>query len=654
MRSASGSVTRLPASTSRPSRPRVFRLGFLSSRRNAIQLAPPLAMVPKRLAHVTFVLATLRAPLGCAPHEPAPVTVHAAAQSAPPPALVHVQILAFNDFHGNLEPPSGRNAYVAVTPTDPIIPAAADAGVVPSDAGTLLVPAGGAAYLGTLVRRLRRENPNTLFVSAGDLTGASPLLSNLFSDEPSVLVMNALSLDFEGVGNHDFDRGIDELYWLQHGGPPADPRDAGADADAFQGASFVYLAANVRSTTTGKTVFPPYAIKELAGVRIAFIGVTLQGTPSVLSAKGAKGLTFGNEATSVNALIPEIQAKGVSAIVLLLHQGGFQGPAGTYDACDELTGDILPILRGDPGAGRPGLSPAVDVVASGHTHQAYDCVIDGRLVTSAASYGRVLTKIDLAIDPVLHRVVEKHAKNLPVTRDAPADPEVSRIIGAYKDRATLVMERVVGYVKGDFVGAKGSANASCETPLGELIADAELQATSEPANGGAEIAFMNPGGVRADLMAKGPHKPDFTVTYGEAFEVQPFGNDLVTMTLTGAQLMTLLDEQFGHSKPRILQASRGFSYAYTYKRATNTGKIDVRSVLLNGAPLDLARTYRVTVNSFLATGGNDFSVLKDGAERLSGPNEIDAFTDYLTRSSSLSAPLVPPRVLGRIRGNACR
>ena len=317
-----------------------------------------------------------------------------------------MQILAFNDFHGNLEPPAGSNGVVLVPADDPLA-SAADARA--TDAGVARVPAGGAAYLAAWVARLRAQNPATVVVSAGDLTGASPLTSSLFADEPSVLVMNRLGLDFEGVGNHDFDRGLSELMRL--GRPGCSLGDC--DAGAFPGASFEYLAANVTDRTTGRPVLAPYAIREFGGARIAFIGETLAQTPTVTTAAAVRGLAFSDEADTANALVPELQRQGVSAIVLILHQGGMQTPGATFDGCRGFSGDLLPILDR--------LSPAIDVVISGHTHQAYDCVLGGHLVTSAASFGRVVTQIDLTLDPSGHRVVEKHARNVAVTHDVPPE-----------------------------------------------------------------------------------------------------------------------------------------------------------------------------------------------------------------------------------------
>jgi 5'-nucleotidase len=543
-----------------------------------------------------------------------------------------VQILALNDFHGNLLPPSGSNGVILVHPDDPL---ASSPEAHATDAGVTLVPAGGVAYLAAHVARLRAENPATIVVSAGDLTGASPMLSNLYADEPTILAMNRVGLEVEAVGNHDFDRGLPELRRLIAGGCSLGDCDAGT----FPGASFEYLAANVIDDSTGRTVFPPYAIHELAGARIAFIGETLTQTPSVTRTDAVKGLSFADEAETANALVPELQQQGVSAIVLVIHQGGMQSLGGTYDACQSFTGDLGPILDK--------LSPAIDVVVSGHTHQAYDCTIGGHLVTSAMSYGRLVTKIDLAIDLATHRVVDKHARNVPVTRDVPPDEPTARLVATYEEKARAITGRVVGYVKRTLTGnARAARNASCETPLGDLIADAMRAATD------ADVAFMNPGGIRADLVAKRDGRPDFAVTYGDAFEVQPFGNALVTMKLRGAQIQALLEAQFGsRQEPRILQVSRGFSYLYAYDRAHEKGVVS--ELRLNGKALAPAKKYRVTVPSFLAAGGDSFAVLKGGEDRREGAIDVDALTTYLGKVSSARAPLDPVSAT-RITGDGCK
>lgn len=559
---------------------------------------------------------------------------------------VDVRILALNDFHGNLEPPTGSSSLVTVPETDPVVARiGADGGVVvKSDAGVATVPAGGAAFLATHVRELRNDHPNTIVVSAGDLTGASPLISSIFKDEPTILTMNVLGLDYNGVGNHEFDRGSEELLRLQKGGCSLGDCDAGT----FAGAKFEYLAANVVVSQANATIFPPYAVKTFGTVKVGIIGLTLEATPTVTVEKAVAGLSFADEVMTVNALVPKLKAEGVSAIVVLLHQGGFQGAAGTYDSCVDFAGDLRPILEGDPTSGSPALDPDIDVVVSAHTHQPYNCVVNGRLVTSAASFGRVVTAIDLQIDPSKKTVINKSAKNVVVTRDVAADPDVSSILAIYQAQSATLANRVVGHVTSDIGAGASSASAACETSLGDLIADAQLAATSASDSGQATIAFMNPGGIRADIVYAGAGAEGAgAVTYAETYSVQPFANSLVTMTVTGAQLQTLLEQQFLPSLPRILQVSSGFTYAYTWTASTKTASVtDLR---FNGTPIDANTNYRITVNSFLAGGGDGFTVLKNGTDRMTGITDVDALVAYL----GVHDPISPP-ALTRITGNGCK
>jgi len=568
---------------------------------------------------------------GCAGETPPvlPPVVAAKVVVAPPALqalpLVHVQVLALNDFHGNLEPPQGHDGTVV-------------------QEGGARIPAGGAVYLAAHVRRLAAENPNTVVVSAGDLTGASPLVSNLFEDEPTILVMNRLGLDFEGVGNHDFDRGLGELRRLGRGGlaQGASSRPGSANEPAFSGARFQYLAANVLGVD-GKPVLPPYGVKELGGVKVAFIGMTLQGTRTVTTKQAVEGLTFENEAKTANALLPELRAQGVATTVILLHEGGFQGPGGSFDSCKGLSGDIMPVLEQ--------LDPAFRVVVTAHTHQAYNCNIGGRLVTSAGSYGRLVTDIDLAIDPSKRELVQATAHNVAVTRDIAPDPVVATILAEYEGRARPITDKVIGYQRGSFTRDPKTAHSpSCETPLGDLIADSQLAATR---NAGAVLALMNPGGIRTDLVAQGPDTASQPILYGTAFEVEPFANRLITLTLTGAQLHAVLERQFGGERARVLSVSKGFAYAYAYDAAARSATVPPASMRLAGKVIDPAKRYRVTVNSFLAQGGDGFTVLRDAPERTEGMLDIEAFAGNITRESSIAKPLAPPARLERVVGNAC-
>lgn len=521
--------------------------------------------------------------------------------------LVKVQLLAFNDLHGNLEPPAGSSGKITL----------------PDDSK---VDVGGVAFLATHVAALRADNPNTIVVSAGDLIGASPLTSALFHDEPTIEAMNQLGLAYTAVGNHEFDDGASELLRMQTGG--CHPIDGCSDGSPFPGADFKFLAANVLvSEQPIKTLFPSYAIHELDGVRIAFIGMTLESTPDIVTPIGNAGLTFLDEATRANALVPELQAVGVEAIVVLIHEGGYQ--SGYYDQCEGVSGPIVAITEQ--------LDPAIDVVISGHTHSAYNCVIADKLVTSAASFGRLLTDIDLEISTLTGDITTATASNVLVTRDL-ADPDLSAFVATYKDLAAPLANKQIGTITATLDRYPPMMKPGLST-MGAVIADSQLAATAPVMLGAAQIALMNQGGVRADLLyPKAPGElVDGVVSYGEAFAVQPFGNSLVVMTLTGAQIDAVLEQQFSQNFSNVLQVSQGFSFAYSAS-APLGARVDPASIKLDGVALEPDQSYRVTVNSYLAAGGDGFSVLLDGTDRLGGPNDLDAFADYLAEQS----PIAPP------------
>jgi 5'-nucleotidase len=521
---------------------------------------------------------------------------------------VDVQLLAINDFHGNLEPPSGSSGRIGTT------------------------PAGGVEYLATHIAQMRATNPNTLVLSAGDVIGASPLLSGLFHDEPTIEAMNLLGLDYNAVGNHEFDEGAAELLRMQNGG--CHPIDGCQDRDPFDGANFQFLAANVVRNDNGKTLFPAYKIRSLAGAKVALIGVVLESTPTIVTPSGVAGLTFLDEAETINALVPKIEAKGVHAIVVLIHEGGI--PTGGYNECPGISGPIVDIVHR--------MSPDVDVVLSGHTHQAYNCQIDNKLVTSASSFGRLVTDVDLTIDRATGEVSRMSANNVIVTRDVAKDPAETALIGKYSAIAAPIGNRVIGSVTTDITR---STTPTGESALGDVIADAQLEATAPAGFGNAVAAFMNPGGIRAEVVfsqISGGEAPG-EVTYAEAFNVQPFANSLVTMTLTGAQIDAVLEQQFDNpslGQNRILQVSGGFAYTWD-AAAPAGGRVDPSSIKINGIPVDPSGTYRVTVNNFLADGGDNFTVLGQGTDRLGGAIDLDALVDYFGAHSP-----VPPGPLNRI------
>ena len=538
-----------------------------------------------------------------------------------PSGTVNVQILALNDFHGNLEPPTSSS------------------GCVPAVSGCPApnTVAGGVEYLATHISNLRALNPNTVVVSAGDMIGASPLLSALFHDEPTIEAFNLIGLDFNAVGNHEFDEGWHELVRMQEGG--CHPVDGCLDGDDFAGANFQFLAANVVRQDNGKTIFPAYKIRSFDKAKIAFIGMTLEGTPLIVTPSGISDLNFLDEADTVNALIPELKAKGIETIVVLIHEGADQSTSDATtnpNACVGMSGPILDLVNR--------FDDEVDVVISGHTHQPYNCTIDGKLVTSAFSFGRLVTKVDLTIDRATGEVTTMAAENKIVTRDVPKASPLTALIAKYNAIAAPLANRVIGSIT---AAITRTANSAGESALGDVIADGQLAATSAPELGGAVVAFMNPGGIRADLSF--PSSPagegDGNVTYGEMFTVQPFGNSMVTMTLTGAQIERLLEEQFAPctlGSNRILQVSAGFTYTWQASGGT-CDKVNPASIMLDGQVIDPAASYRVTVNSFLADGGDSFPILIQGTNRLGGAVDTDAFEAYFAANSP-----VPPGPQNRI------
>ena len=554
---------------------------------------------------------------------------------------VNVKVIALNDFHGNLQSPGNFKGSAAL----------------PN------VPSGGADVLAAWVAQLKAQNPNNAVVAAGDLIGASPLISALFHDEPTIEAMNRIGLEFNAVGNHEFDEGKAELKRMQNGGcHPTDPNSCkGALVGTpvpFEGAKFKYLAANVFDTATGQTVFPPYAIKAFNGVRVAFIGMTLKATPSIVTPTGVAGLRFDDEAATVNALVPKLRARGVEAIVVLVHQGGFQttppSPVDINGCAGDLAGsDIATIVNQ--------LDNAVDLVVSGHTHAAYNCMLPnakGRKipVTSANAFGRVLTDVDMSIDTVTGDVVSVNAVNRVVDRTAAGIapvPAVQTLVNNYAGLVSPIANQVIGAIASDALNTK---NASCSMPGGELIADSQLHATQAASLGGAQIAFMNAGGVRNPgfiySQVSGSEAPG-EITYGEAFTVQPFGNSLVTMTLTATQLKDALEQQFagcnGQTATRVMLPSAGFAYTWDGTAPACSKVVDVKltsgssvdQIVTGGVVNNPAKTYRVTVNNFLSTGGDGFTVLLGGKDLLGGAQDIDALVDFMAGTKSPNPPYDP-------------
>lgn len=553
---------------------------------------------------------------------------------------VPIKIIAFNDFHGQLETPGSlRTNAATATPT---------------------IPVGGVDWMAAYVDALKAKNPNNVVVSAGDLIGATPLISALFHDEPTIEAMNRLGLEFNAVGNHEFDEGRDELLRMQNGG--CHPHDSNSCQGAvvgtpvpFEGARFAFLAANVKDVASAKTLFAPYAVKTFGKVRVAFIGMTLKDTPTIVSPSGVAGLEFTDEAATVNALIPKLRARGIRAVVVLVHQGGTQPLTQAADTINSCAGNlagtpIAPIVNR--------LDDEVDLVISGHTHQAYNCLLankSGRMisVTSANSIGRVLTDIDIAVNPKSGDITSVNPQNIVVDRSASGlvpNAEIAAIVGKYRALAMPIANRVIGEITATMSNA--AANSAGEIALGDVIADAQLQATAPNGMGDALVAFMNPGGIRTPGLlypSSTAGEGDGKVTYGEVFTVQPFGNSLTTLTLTGEQIHILLEQQFvgchagnapiewnypasdttGQSFNRILQISAGFTYAWS-AMGPACDKVAPESIMLNGAVINPLLSYRVTVNNFLADGGDKFYVLIKGNQRLGGAQDVDALEAFFS------------------------
>jgi 2',3'-cyclic-nucleotide 2'-phosphodiesterase (5'-nucleotidase family) len=566
----------------------------------------------RRLATVISVLALAVAAAGVSSAEARP--------RPPKPKDISLQVLSFNDFHGHLQPPTGTDATLGAT-------------LDPSN-----TPVGGAEYLAATLADLRAGARHSHTVAAGDLIGGSPFLSGLFHDEPAVESLNAMDLDVSSVGNHEFDEGVDELLRMQRGGcHPVDGCYEPWGEDGYPGADFPWLAANVVREDTGRTVLPGTTVKRVNGVKVGYIGMTLEATPTLVAQSGIQGLEFRDEVETANRAARELRRRGVQTIIVLLHEGGYQ--TGTFRQCVGISGPIVEIAEN--------LHPEIDLVVTGHTHQPYICNIPdpagkNRLVTSAASFGRVVTETTLSIDKRSGEVNRNRttATNHLVTRTT-ADPTQTEIIERWNAAAAPIANEVVGSISADINRSPGR---DTEGPLANLIADAQLAATSAPGNGGAQIAFMNPGGVRADLTygaIAGGESPG-QVTYGEAFVVQPFGNLLTTLDLTGAQIERLLEQQAVAGRPGgrevlILGVSAGFTF--TYNPAAPFGdRVDPASIRLNGTVLDPAATYRVVTNNFLADGGDSFTVFTEGTNRAGGGEDLAALIDYLEANS----PVAPP------------
>ena len=549
------------------------------------------------------VVVALLALAGCSTRPLAPVAPVA------PAAPIEVQIIGLNDFHGNLETPSSAPS------------------ILMADGGVLKERVGGAATIAATVKRLREGQAHTITVSAGDLIGATPLVSAYFLDEPTISAMNAIGLNLNAVGNHEFDKGSAELLRMQKGGCEKHTTRVPCRVEPFGGASFEFLAANVRQAD-GSTIFPGSAVRQFGPVKIGFIGMTLEETKTLVTPAGVAGLTFDDEAATANALVPALKAQGADTIVLLIHQGGKPTESFLQSGCEGFTGAILDIMDR--------LDPAVSVIVSGHTHYAYACEMErggaNRLLTSAGRYGYLVTDIRLSFDPVTRALVRKTGVNVPALPANGADEGVATLVKRYSDAAAPAAARVIGKMR----GAAPYSDIYEESPASNLIADAQFAATRATGRGDADLAFINTSGVRTSITPAA----DGSVSYGQVFSSQPFGNNLVVRTLTGAQLKTMLEQQFGIENGKtvvnsLLAPSANFRFSYDLSRPEGQR---ITSMLLDGKPIRPAARYRVTVNNFLASGGDNFSVLTEGTDTFDAGLDLDALEAWL--ASNPTAPTI--------------
>ena len=526
---------------------------------------------------------------------------------------VELSIFSINDFHGHIQPKSP-------IPISPRLPDAQTGEIKPQAAG-------GVAYLATVLDKLRAQRKNQVFVAAGDLVGASPQMSSLLKDEPTLSALGDLGLAVSSLGNHDLDAGLPELVRKIRG----ECATTGCAWPEFKGASFPYLAANMFEIETGKRVLPSHILKDVGGLKIAFVGAVTRDVPKVILPKSIVGLRFADEADTLNALVPELRAAGAQVLVAIMHEGAmYDGAANDPSyACIGLKGRAVDIAKR--------LDPAYAIIISGHTHQAYTCKIDGRLVVQAGSFGGWLTESRLTFDAT-GAVLDAQAVNHPVLQGIYApNPAFVALVQRAAALTTAARNKPVATLSR---GATRSAAAPFgDSPLGNLVADAHLAYAKR--RGPVDIGMTNSGGIRADLTVE----PGRTVTLSDLFAIQPFSNDLVALTITGAQLQELIRRQLP-KRPgaALLQVSSNLRYQWSQAEGADAV---LQSVTFEGKPLDPQRDYRVVVNTFMAEGGNDLNVFKQGRDRLTVGPDIDAFEEWLRENPKAMDQIEPGRIVRR-------
>lgn len=532
----------------------------------------------------------------------------------PPGKTTELTLLSINDFHGNIQP---------AKPT-PLMPRLPD----PATGELKAQPAGGVAHLATALAQLKAKNPDALLVAGGDLIGASPLISNLLRDEPTLAAMSQLGISASALGNHELDAGLPELLRQARG----ECAPAGCLWPGYQGPGFPFLGANVLDATTGKPVLPTHVMQQAGSLKVAVAGVATKETPQVIVARAIQGLRFADEADTLNALVPQLKAEGAQVLVAVMHEGGVQGKDGAANdpsyACPTLSGRVLDIAKR--------LDPAYAIIIGGHTHQAYTCKINGRLVVQAGSYGGWITESKLKIDAT-GRVLEASAVNHPVLQSAYAPNAALADLVA---RAAALTE--AARLKPVATLPRGAVRSAREphgdAALGNLIADSQLVFARK--QGPADIAFMNPGGIRADLVVE-PGKP---TTMSDLLAIQPFGNEIVVLTLTGQQLWDVLQRQLprGDAAPRLLQPSWTLHYRW---RTGADGTPQLGEILIDGKPLERTRDYRIVVNNFLSEGGDAQAGFRHGRDRAVLGTDIDALVGLLRDQPQAMDRVAPGRIV---------
>ncbi|MBC3873340.1 bifunctional metallophosphatase/5'-nucleotidase [Undibacterium flavidum] len=557
------------------------------------------------LVRTTFSLSLSLGLLACATPQRQPVVVN---------------LVAINDFHGHLD----QEKFSLTRAADP---------------KPVQVEGGGIEVLGSYLQAWRKEDKDLVFVGGGDLIGASPGISSLFADEPTLQGLGRLGLRVSALGNHEFDHGIQELQRQIKGGcdSPRPDRACKFDGD-FKGAQFSYIAANVMGKLSGQPFFPAYHIEQVKGVKIGFIGAVLRDTPMMVASEKLKDVSFIDEAEAINRTIPGLKAAGVTVFVVLIHEGGTTTEAFDQPACSQLKGPIVNIVKR--------LDPAIKLIVSGHSHTGFMCQVDGRTVTQAQMYGHLLTRIALTLDGNSHEVMQIDTKNVEMTPSQLAVPaELSTLMEQARKGSDAMINQPVARLAVSTLSRK--LNEAGESPMGNVVADAQLAAVK---NLGAQIAFMNNKGIRGNLETK----QDNISTYGQNSTVLPFGNTLVLMTLTGAQIRTLLEQQMwlDDESPdgrNVLQVSDGFSYTWDRKRPVGK-RVLAETVKLNGVAIDDQAEYRIVANNFIAGGGDRLPMFVEGKNKVdTGLKDIDVFMQYIKAKDHAGTPVGSSNPAGRVQ-----